>query len=166
MNATNQNLTATMRGDYLSPEANPWLDQTFDKGVEQIKATLSPKFGHMQAFGGSSGYNEALGRSTSDLASNIYGGNYQAERERQVKGMALAPQIAGQDYADAQALTGSTNVLLERGLLDQVQRVARALGVKEPSTIAEADVALAAARDVVERGGGGLAALGRLVPLG
>ena len=109
-NAANQNLTGTLQGNYLSPGANPWLDQTFNKGVEQIKATLSPKFGHMQAFGGSSGYNEALGRSTSDLAANLYGGNYQAERDRQIKGLALAPQIAGQDYADAQALLGAGDI--------------------------------------------------------
>lgn len=106
MNATNQNLASTMRGDYLSPGSNPWLDQTFNRGMEQVKASITPSFGHMQAFGGNTGYNEAISRSAADLASNIYGGNYQAERDRQIKGMALAPQIAQQDYSDAQALLG------------------------------------------------------------
>jgi len=110
MNATNQNLAATMRGDFLSPGSNPWLDQTFAKGMEGIKASVTPTFGHMQAFGGNTGYNEAMSRGAADLATNVYGGNYQAERERQIKGMALAPQIAQQDYSDAQALLGVGDV--------------------------------------------------------
>lgn len=110
MNATNQNLAATMRGDFLSPGSNPYLQQTFDRGMEGIRSAITPKFGHMQAFGGNTGYNEAMARGAADLASNVYGGNYQMERDRQIKGMALAPSIASQDYADAQALLGVGDV--------------------------------------------------------
>ena len=110
INATSRNLTDTANGAYLSPDSNPYLKGTYDKASEAVQASLSPKFGHMQAFGQSSGYNEALARANADIASNIYGGNYQQERTRQVQAAGLAPQIAGQDYADMQALLGVGDV--------------------------------------------------------
>lgn len=113
MNAAQQNVASTLRGDYLRPESNPYLDATFQRGLEQVRGALSPNFGHMQAFGGHSGYNEALARGASDLATGIYGGNYQQERGRQMQAGLLAPQMAESDYRDSQALLGVGDVRRE-----------------------------------------------------
>jgi hypothetical protein len=73
----------TIGGNYLDPRTNPYLQETFQQGANQIRGALSPSFGHMQAFGGNSGANQALGRSLGNFATNLYGGNYGQERDRQ-----------------------------------------------------------------------------------
>lgn len=113
MNAAQQNVASTLRGDYLSPGSNPWLDATYQRGLEQVRGAIAPNFGHMQAFGGHSGYNEALARGAADLATGIYGGNYQQERGRQMQAGLLAPQMAEADYRDSQALLGVGDIRRE-----------------------------------------------------
>lgn len=83
----------TVSGMYLDPSTNKYLEDYFRLGSERVKGTLSPSFGHMQAFGQNSGYNEALSRGLSDLAVGIYGGNYQKERDRQTSMTAAAPSF-------------------------------------------------------------------------
>jgi hypothetical protein len=90
----------TVNGMYLDPETNKYLKDYFNAGAERVKGTLSPSFGHMQAFGSHTGYNEALAGGLSDLATGIYGGNYQQERDRQTALTAAAPGfIQGQSQA-------------------------------------------------------------------
>jgi hypothetical protein len=90
----------TVNGMYLDPETNKYLKDYFNAGAERVKGTLSPSFGHMQAFGSHTGYNEALAGGLSDLATGIYGGNYQQERDRQAALTAAAPGfIQGQSQA-------------------------------------------------------------------
>lgn len=71
----------TLRGDYLSPDTNPYLQGTFDRAADLTQGRLDSQF---------SGAGRNLGASyparseeLQTLASNIFGGNYQAERSRQ-----------------------------------------------------------------------------------
>jgi hypothetical protein len=81
--ASQDEMMKTIQGQYLDPRSNPFLQETFQQGANQIRGALSPSFGHMQAFGGNSGANQALGRSLGNFATNLYGGNYGQERDRQ-----------------------------------------------------------------------------------
>jgi hypothetical protein len=85
----------TVSGMYLDPSTNKYLQEYFNAGAERVKGTLSPSFGHMQAFGQHSGYNEALSGGLSDLATGIYGGAYENERNRQAQLTAAAPNFIG-----------------------------------------------------------------------
>lgn len=115
-------MQATIRGDYLSPDSNPWLKDTYDKAARSLTdqynystmPQLSRAFGNQQAFGGSSAYGEAFGKANeglatglADLGTGIYGGNYQSERGRQFTAGAGAPDYASsmqtQPYAGLQA---------------------------------------------------------------
>jgi hypothetical protein len=96
--AENQ-MKATIQGDYLN--SNPYLDRAFNMGADRITERLSPSFGHMQAFGGNSGYQQALGRSLGDYATQVYGGNYQQERGRQVAAAGAAPGFTTQATSTA-----------------------------------------------------------------
>lgn len=83
----------TISGMYLDPSTNKYLEDYFRLGSERVKGALSPSFGHMQAFGQHSGYNEALSRGLGDLAVGLYGGNYAKERDRMTQMTAAAPSF-------------------------------------------------------------------------
>lgn len=106
----------TIQGGYLSPEANPYLRQTFDQAAQGVTdayqnvvqpRTASAFFGPgslqgNSAYAGTVGQQQiGLGRSLSDLATNIYGGNYQQERQRQFGAAGAAPGFTQQTYGAA-----------------------------------------------------------------
>lgn len=105
---------------------NPYLDATFNKAADSVQNRLETQFA-------GSGRNVAASRPAntdmlSDLATSIYGGAYESERNRgqmsyeaernrmaedldrqrsmQFGVAGLAPQLANQDYVDIQALQG------------------------------------------------------------
>jgi hypothetical protein len=47
---------------------------------------------------------DSLGRNLSEAATNAFANNYQQERTRQAQTMALTPQLAAEDYKDAERL--------------------------------------------------------------
>lgn len=106
----------TITGGYLSPDSNPYLRQTFDsaaKGVtDAYSNVVQPRTDSMFFGPGSMGGNTAYGqqvqqnqvglaRGLSDLATNIYGGNYQQERQRQFGAAGAAPGFTQQGYSAA-----------------------------------------------------------------
>ena len=95
-----QEFQRTISGQYLDPSTNKYLADYFKLGAERIKGSLSPSFGHMQAFGQHSGYNEALSRGLGDFSTMLYGGAYEKERDRQNQLTAAAPGfLAGSSTA-------------------------------------------------------------------
>lgn len=72
----------TLQGDFLSPESNPFLQQTFNRAADLTQGRLATEFaGAGRNLGASL---PARSDELQTLASNIYGGNFQAERDRQV----------------------------------------------------------------------------------
>lgn len=126
----------TLQGDYLN--ANPWLDRTYDaasRGIERSfnRAVLPSLRGAAAASGGRNwsqlpgGERDArldLGTTLNDLATNIYGGNYQAERNRQLGTLQMAPQIGAMDLGDYGALAQAGGVSEDYGqrVLDSLIR--------------------------------------------
>ena len=71
-------LGQTLRGDFLN--ANPYLDETFNRGADAIQQRLDTQFA-----GGGRNLGASKAPATADLSSfanQLYGGNYQAERGR------------------------------------------------------------------------------------
>jgi len=106
-----QGLTETAQGQFLHPESNPYLRGTFNAAATDLTnayrtataPSIQAQASRMGQFG-SSAMNEALaleqyglGRNLENLASNIYGGNYQQERGR----MAGAQQFGAGLYEGA-----------------------------------------------------------------
>jgi len=133
MGAARNQLYGTTSGDYLN--ANPYLDQMYNQAsravTDQYQMATDPG---LQAQGiqagdlnntGTQQYRDwarfGLGENLSGLAANIYGGNYQNERNRQMSALGMAPQYNDIDYRDAQALLGVGDVRREynQGLLSQ-----------------------------------------------
>lgn len=98
-----QDLTArTLSGDYLN--SNPYLDATFDRAAgavgRQLDTTLARSGRDLDANLG------VRSSQLNDLATSIYGGNYQAERDRQTGAVGSAIPLAREDYFDISQLGG------------------------------------------------------------
>ena len=114
-------LEKTLSGDYLSPGSNPFLDQTYSAAARnmtdqyQMATAPSNAIAAQQAgVGGGSAdqQNQALsrfglGQNLSDLATQIYGGNYAQERGLQNSAMSAIPGMQGALAAPGQQLLGA-----------------------------------------------------------
>ena len=82
-----------LSGSYLNN--NPYLDATFNKAAGAVTNQVQSNFGMA---GRNARGADAQGLATdkyNELANQIYGGNYQAERERQQQVLPYAPQLGG-----------------------------------------------------------------------
>lgn len=90
---------ATLNGDYLSPDSNPFLKATFDKAAGDVArvyqtatapgtdaaAISAGRYNPAGALGFARESNQRnLGDNLNNLATSIYGGNYQNERQNQL----------------------------------------------------------------------------------
>lgn len=93
---------ATLNGDYLNN--NPYLDQTFNRAAMQTQGQLASQFaGSGRNVGASEGLRS---QQLNDLATGIYGGAYDAERNRQQQVLGMSPQLEQANYTGSNALLG------------------------------------------------------------
>jgi|SRR6185436_14130314 len=92
----------TLNGGFLN--SNPYLDQTFNRAAMATQGQLASQFA---GAGRNVDASEGLrSQQLNDLASQIYGGNYQAERDRQQQTLAMSPQLNQGQYADFDRMLG------------------------------------------------------------
>ena len=113
----------TLSGKYLNPATNPYLTATFNeasKGLtDQYQLATAPSLmaeGQQAAGGGpgalqGSGFQQqqwenqyGLGQNIQNLGTNIFGGNYQQERQNQLGALGQLGATQGALYAPAQQL--------------------------------------------------------------
>lgn len=92
----------TLQGGFLG--SNPYLDATFNKAALATQNALDSQYAR-------AGRNVRAGepiraQQLNDLATSIYGGAYENERNRQQQVLPLAAPLANQDYADLDRLRG------------------------------------------------------------
>lgn len=92
--------TRVLQGGFMG--SNPYLDQTFNRAAMATQNQLASQFGR-------SGRNAAesqflRGEQLNNLATNIYGGDYEAERARQQQILPYSGMLAQQDYGDINQL--------------------------------------------------------------
>lgn len=104
MNAAKGNLEATLRGDYLNADTNPYLKGAVDRQLNDIQSRINTQFSGNNF--GTTGHQEWLGKNLADTALPIYAQNYDQERTRQMQANLFAPQMANSDYDDLRALLG------------------------------------------------------------
>ncbi len=94
--------TQTLNGGFLG--SNPHLDATFNRAALQTQNQLASQFaGSGRNIAASEGLRS---QQLNDLATGIYGGAYDAERNRQQQVLGMSPQLAGAGYADYDRLLG------------------------------------------------------------
>lgn len=102
----------TVRGDYLTPDSNPYLRATADAIGTDFNRTVGAQNASMQrtagAFG-NSGLQQKMSMDNAGLAgklNDLYSSNYNMERSNQLQAMQLAPQMQNMGYTDAKQLMG------------------------------------------------------------
>jgi len=114
----------TVRGDFLNPDSNPYLQATFDTAAGRMAqaykngtaAQTDANFGRAGAFGGSAwrqqvqGNENAFGDALANLATNTYGQNYNTERNNQMNAMGMASGMQDLGYNDATKLIGAGDI--------------------------------------------------------
>lgn len=121
-----QDLTQqTLRGDFLSPDSNPFLDQTFNRAADLTRGRLATEF----AGSGRDLVASAPARSEElqTLASNIFGGNFQQERNRQAQAVNQSLPLAQNDFSDINAMIDSGNLRIDQ-LINRINALAPAAG--------------------------------------
>jgi hypothetical protein len=86
----------TINGGFLG--ANPYLDSMFDKAALATQNQLASQFAGSGRNVDQSQGNRA--QQLNDLATGIYGGAYDSERNRQQQAIGMASGLANQDYVD------------------------------------------------------------------
>lgn len=104
MNAAQGNAYNTLTGGYMSPDSNPWLKDNVNTALDAVQGRINSQFNN-NAYG-STAHQETLQRGLGQVASGMYGDNYNRERQFQQGAMQLSPTLAESDYRDAQALLG------------------------------------------------------------
>jgi hypothetical protein len=124
LNAAQTNLSDTLAGKYLSADSNPYLSGMFDAASRQVMQKYNESavpqtdamFNRAGAFGGSAHrlYQAQQARDMQqglgDMASQLYGGQYESERQKQLQAAMLGPQISQADYYDIQALLSGGDI--------------------------------------------------------
>ena len=124
LGSSQQEIQNILSGQYLDPATNPYLQQTFQRAAGDVQSQLGSMFAKGGRYG-SAALAETAGRRMGDLASQIYGGAYQQERQRQLQAAQMAPQLAALDYADIGQLAqvGQQREAMEEAkLADAMQR--------------------------------------------
>jgi len=93
----------TMRGTYLSPDANPHINEIMQRAGSAAGAAPVSGFASAGRFGSGAMANAVADALVSTRA-NIAGQNYQQERNRMMQLAGLAPQMNELQYADAMRL--------------------------------------------------------------
>jgi hypothetical protein len=113
--STQDMLGKAARGDYLSPDSNPWLKSTFDQGFGQVQNSVGSAMAGAGRFG-SGAMAGALGSGATNLANDIYGANYQQERTRQQQAQQLIGQLQSSDRGQQQAAAEALGQLHNTGV--------------------------------------------------
>lgn len=101
LNAANGYAQRVMGGQYLDPNSDPYLASTFNQAANAVQERVGSQFG-------------AAGRNLeasipvqndqmNQLATQIYGGNYQAERQNQQQMVGMTPGLNSSGLANLEA---------------------------------------------------------------
>lgn len=108
--AANQTYGDTLSGRYLDPATNPYLQSTYDQAARNVGNSVNSQFAASGRYG-SGAHAGVLAQGLGNLATNIYGGNYEQERARQMQALGMLPQFNSRDYQNLSALTGANQAL-------------------------------------------------------
>ena len=94
-----------LQGDYLDPSTNKYSQQLYNQIAGDVTSGVQSQFAKGGRLG--SGANqEILARELGKVGTQVYGDQYNRERENMMNATQLAPQLAQADYTDIQALAG------------------------------------------------------------
>lgn len=124
INAGYGNVLSTLNGNYLDPSTNPYLRQNVDTAMNQAMGQINSQFNRPGAFG-STAHQGVAANQLGNIAAQMYGQNYAAERGNQVNAWNAAPTYGNMAYQDASQLMNAGQILQDesqKGLDWQLQQ--------------------------------------------
>lgn len=103
VNTATKNLNDTMNGTYLNPASNPFLSDSVKLATRDALGAADSAASRYGAYG-SSDWNNTRQQTASDIATKMYGDNYNNERNRQLQAYGLAPTVNQAGLSNAQTL--------------------------------------------------------------
>lgn len=103
LGAGKSELQATITGQYLTPQSNPYLRHYTQRAFEETLPMIDTSAIQAGRYG-SGAWGLMRGRTMADITSNIFGQAYEAERGRQLQALQLAPAYAESEWADISRL--------------------------------------------------------------
>ena len=94
-----------LQGNYLSPTSNPYSQALYNQIAGDVTSGVQSQFSKAGRLG-SAANQEVLASELGKLGTQVYGDQYNRERENMVNATQIAPQLAQADYTDIQALGG------------------------------------------------------------
>lgn len=112
----------------LSGQTNPYLDAMFGKAADKVQSRLSSQFAQAGRYGSSDHMREA-GDAMSNLATQMYGGQYNADQARMMQAAQIAPAAGYQGFANQ---LGAAQGLENADYDAQMARIQDYLGMVSP----------------------------------
>ena len=99
LNQSQTEASNILAGNYLNPSTNPYSKALYDQMAGDVISDVNSQFTSAGRFG--SGANqEILTQELGQLANQVYGDQYNRERQNQVAATQIAPQLGEMDYND------------------------------------------------------------------
>jgi len=103
--AANNQLTNFASGQYLNPSTNPYLQDTFHQAANGVQNQIASEFaGNGRSVTASA---PVQADAMNNLATQIYGGQYQNGMQNALQASALSPSVTQGLYTQGQALLGA-----------------------------------------------------------
>lgn len=118
LNQAQTEASKILSGDYLSPTTNPFTTALFNQMADDVTSKVQSQFSKAGRLG--SGANqEILADSLGRLANQVYGDQFDRERQIQAQTMTTAPGLGAMDYDDIARLqqVGAEKESLEQAKL-------------------------------------------------
>lgn len=114
----------TLNGSFLSA-GNPYFSQMSNRITQEVLPSITAQWARAGRGTGNDQVVEAASRGLGDSIGQLAYQNYAQERGNQMQAAGMAPQLAAQDYADAERLLGVGNMReaqTQRGIDEQMAR--------------------------------------------
>lgn len=97
----------------MDGSANPYLDAMYDQAAGKVSSSVNGNFAQAGRYG-SGAHTGALTEGLGDMATQMYGGAYEADQGRRMQAIGMAPEFAQQDYQDAGQLMNAGQILQDQ----------------------------------------------------
>lgn len=97
----------------IAGTSNPYLDAMYGRAADQVTSSVNGNFAQAGRYG-SGAHTASLTEGLGNMATDIYGGAYEADRGRQMQAIGMAPEFAQQDYADAGQIMNAGQILQDQ----------------------------------------------------
>lgn len=119
LGASQEYLQDVIKGKYLTPDTNPYLQHYISKGLEQTLPNWDTAAIEAGRYG-SEAWGSGRGREMADVTAQVYGPAIEAALARQMEAAGMAPGLAREDYFDMIQLAqvGAEKQAMNQALID------------------------------------------------